>query len=55
LKHVSQSFYDKHGHETFPSLSSHIIPISPPFAVNSYSAMIETLPSVLELADVSFN
>lgn len=52
LKHTSKSFFKS---QQQPDEGSILGMATPRFAVNSYCAEMEMLPSVLELADVSFN
>lgn len=54
LKHTSKSFY-KSSQQLQPSDGFMPVTAVPGFTANSYCAAVEHLPSVLELADVSFN
>jgi len=55
LKDTSKSFFNCQQPSSFPEDCYNLGSASPRFTINSYCTEMEVLPSVLELADVSFN
>lgn len=55
LKHTSKSFFKSQQSSSFPDDQYNLGLAAPRFTINSYCAEMELLPSILELADVSFN